>query len=239
MRAVATAVEGVVVGLRDGGGGIARVVGVPCQVDAACDLDWIGVDRGLPGFLRGKCCLVRRDRAGAAEVGMGVVDAGVHDSDGDSLAGAGRSGPRGRRADERHSNEVVALLRHQAMHRPDSGDPREATEIVGISAHGDAGVDIGGLEDDVLLAHGPTYSRRERLDARDCRAGGRLLGPRRGCCGPGHGCGHRVEFEHDAHGLRRCGHREPLQRAGALRGSRLCRDRKGCEEQTRHGCECS
>ena len=45
MRAVTPAVERVVVGLRDGGGGIARVVGVPCQVDAARDLDRIGVDR--------------------------------------------------------------------------------------------------------------------------------------------------------------------------------------------------
>ena len=169
---------------------------------------------------------------------MGVVDSGVHDSDGDSLAGAGRSGPRGRCTDERHGDEVVTLFGHQAMHRLDSGNPREAIEIVDISAHGDAGVDIGGLEDDVLLAHGPAHSCRQRVDSRDRRAGGRLLGPRCGCRGPGHGSGHRVEFEHDTHGLRRCGQREPLQRAGALRGARLRRHRKGCEEQTRYGCEC-
>ena len=236
---MAAAVERIVVGLRDGCGGVHRVVGVSCQVDAARDLDRIGVDRGLPGVLRSECCLIRRDRAGAAEIGMGVVNAGVHDADGDARARARRSGPRGRCADERYGDEVVALLWHQAMHCLDPGDPREAIEIIGISAHGHAGVDVGGLEDDVLLAYGSAYSRRERVDARDRRAGGHLLGPRRGCGGPGHGSGHGIELEHDAHGLRRCGQRKSLQRAGALRGSRMRGHRQGCEEQTRQGCECS
>ena len=52
------------------------------------------------------------------------------------------------------------------MHCLDPGNPSEAIEIVGISAHRNAGVDVGGLEDDVALADGAAYPCGECLDAR-------------------------------------------------------------------------
>ena len=217
VSAVPPAVQRIVVGLRDGERGIARVVGVAREVVASCDLGRIGVDRGLARALGGECILIRGDGAGAAEVGVRVVDAGIHDPDRHSLARARRTRPCCGSTDQRDGDEVVTLLGHESVHGLDSGDARESIQVTRIRAHRDAGVDVCGLEDDVALADGAAYPCGECLDARDRGAGRRLLGPRRGCRSPGEGCWLGVELEHDAHRLWRCGQRKALHRSRALR----------------------
>ena len=99
----------------------------------------------------------------------------------------------------------------------DAGNPGEAIEVVGVGADGDARVDIGGLEEHILLADGASYARGEGLDTGDRGACRCALRPRGGGLGPSDGCGHRVELEHDAHLLRALRQGEALQTSRALR----------------------
>ena len=154
VRAVALAVEGVVVGLRDGRGGVVGVVVVAGEVEAADDLR--GGERAAVG-LGGIHRAVRRDGPGAAEVGVGVVDAGVDDAD--AHAGAEPSGlPPGI---ERPAELVGVRVGDAGIGAAAGGGDRAdapdgvhagfAGELAGGGgggAHGDAGHRVGGAEDD-------------------------------------------------------------------------------------------
>ena len=120
VRAVPTAVEGVVVGRGNGVIRVRGVIGVAGEVVAAGHLGRIGVVGRTAGLLGRERCLICRDGARPAEVRVRVVDAGIDDADGDALAGEARVDPHGGRLDERDRDEVVTALGHEAMHSLDA-----------------------------------------------------------------------------------------------------------------------
>ena len=120
VRAVPTAVEGVVVRRGNGLVRVRGVIGIAREVVSAGHLGRIGVGGRAASLLGLERRLVGRDRARPAEVRVRVVDAGIDDADGDALAGEARVDPRGGRLDERDRDEVVTALGHEAMHGLDA-----------------------------------------------------------------------------------------------------------------------
>ena len=138
MRAVALAVERVGVGPRDQGRVTrvrAGVVVVADEVPAALDARGVRAEQGRVGRLGvGRVGgLVGLDGAGATELGVGVVDAGVDDGDLDALAGEARVLPDLRDAEVGARGGVAA----------------------GVDLDGVDGLDVGRLcqRRDVLAGH--------------------------------------------------------------------------------------
>ena len=116
------------------------VIAVADEVDTALDArrrraeqPWIGGQRPLRV---GRC--VRRGGARAAEVGVGVVDAGVDDRDLHALAVQPQALPDGRSADERDAADVVRLHELQRPDRHDAGQRSKLFHAVVRDANLDA-----------------------------------------------------------------------------------------------------
>ena len=148
------AVERVGIRMRDrlvGGGTRVRVVAVADQIGAALDARgrWPEQRRVRRRRLGGVGSLVRVRRSRTAEVGMGVVDAGVDDADLDAFAVEAQGLPDRRRADHRHAVHVGPLDRKEGAHRDHARQRRQLRDLVAGNAHLDAVV--GGL---VVRHHG-------------------------------------------------------------------------------------
>ena len=109
VTAVSVAVERIRIGHRQRACDIGVVV-VTDQIDTAFDLRRVRPEQSRVGRQRvgGECRVERRSGARSAEVGVGVVDAGVEDGDLDAFAAhTVYTGPRQRRANARHADCVL------------------------------------------------------------------------------------------------------------------------------------
>ena len=144
MAAVAAAIERVGVGVRHqrraAGGGIG-VVGIADQIDTALDLGRQrpeqrrvgGCGAGGSGSLEG------RDRAGAAEIGMGVVDTGIDNGDFHALTLVLlRQLPSLGRANERHADGVVGRINAHRLDGHHAGQGAQRGDLVARDADLDA-----------------------------------------------------------------------------------------------------
>ena len=139
-----------------GGCGVATVVGVTDEVVAASNLgavDESGVCGGQLGELG--CLLVVFELAATAEVGVGVVDAGVDDGDLHALAGVsaraggvGGAGPGGEGACVNGGARVLAVLGQDGRDLLYVGAVGECLDGLCVTAHCHAAYCVvGGVED--------------------------------------------------------------------------------------------
>ena len=143
VAAVSVAVERVRVRLggRPGGIGVplcvhcARVVVVADEVGAAFHLGRVRPEQRRICLLcaGGGCRLERGDGAGAAEVGVRVVDPGIDDRDLDAFAAQTRRAlPHHRRANERHAHRVVRTMLQNRQDLDDARQRGERRDLVAI-----------------------------------------------------------------------------------------------------------
>ena len=143
MGAVSVAVQWVRVGMRNrliGRGSRIGVVAVTHQVDAAFDS---GREDSKVERVRGRCLdcvfgVVRGHRAGPAEIGMRVVDAGIDDGDLDAFAMDSEALPDGRAADQWDAVHVAGFGREQRAHTDDTRQCGQLLELVARDADLDA-----------------------------------------------------------------------------------------------------
>ncbi len=204
--------------------GVAAVVGVAGQVLAGHHLR--GRERDVAGVAALRRHLARVvagevGLAGAPEVDVGVVDAGVDDGDGDARAGAAGGVPGLHGTGERVGAGVGPGLRREGDDARDARQPGQPGEPRAVRAHGQAGQDVGGLVEDLavgvdLVAEGaqPALGGRGRVACGLARGGGSLA------AGAGVGVGRRVpgQLDHD-------GDRPGRRRGGSARADR--RGRRG------------
>jgi hypothetical protein len=123
----------------------------------------------------------RGRRAGAAEVGVGVVDAGVDDTDGDVLADVAEGLPDGRPALQGHRAGVAEVLGGDRVHSLDASQAAQRGDGRGVGLHGNAGHHaVRDIQHTRPWRDGPDaspYAFLHRLDPTELDAGGRLR-----CC---------------------------------------------------------
>ena len=152
----AVAAGGAVERVAVGGCGVAAVVGVTNEVVAASNLgavDESGVCGGQLGELG--CLLVVFELAATAEVGVGVVDAGVDDGDLHALAGVsaraggvGGAGPGGEGACVNGGARILAVLGQDGRDLLYVGAAGECPNGLCVTAHRHAAYCVvGGVED--------------------------------------------------------------------------------------------
>ena len=152
----AVAAGGAVERVAVGGCGVGAVVGVTNEVVAASNLgavDESGVCGGQLGELG--CLLVVFELAATAEVGVGVVDAGVDDGDLHALAGVsactggvGGAGPGGEGACVDGGARVLAVLGQDGRDFLYVGAVGECLDGLGVTAYCHAAYCVvGGVED--------------------------------------------------------------------------------------------
>ena len=152
----AVAAGGAVERVAVGGCGVGAVVGVTNEVVAASNLgavDEPGVCGGQLGELG--CLLVVFELAATAEVGVGVVDAGVDDGDLHALAGVsaraggvGGAGPGGEGACVNGGARVLAVLGQDGRDLLYVGAVGECLDGICVTAHCHAAYCVvGGVED--------------------------------------------------------------------------------------------
>ena len=152
----AVAAGGAVERVAVGGCGVAAVVGVTNEVVAASNLgavDEPGVCGGQLGELG--CLLIVFELAATAEVGVGVVDAGVDDGDLHALAGVsaraggvGGAGPGGEGACVNGGARVLAVLGQDGRDLLHVGAVGECLDGLGVTAYCHAAYCVvGGVED--------------------------------------------------------------------------------------------
>ena len=113
----------------------AGVVGVADEVGAALHLGRVRPEQRRIGRLcaGSGCRLERGDGAGAAEVGVRVVDPGIDDRDLDAFAAQTRRAlPHHRRANERHAHRVVRTMLQNRQDLDDARQRGERRDLVAI-----------------------------------------------------------------------------------------------------------
>ena len=146
MRAVTVAVDGVAVGHRNVLGRVAGVVGVAHEVPASLDARGAGAEPVIVRRVAGSGRCEGLLRAGAAEGGMGVVDAGVDDGHLDAGTGVTVVLPHLIHAEVGDGGGVGGLCELHPVHRRDAGQLGQRRRVLAGHAHLDAvvgGLDLG------------------------------------------------------------------------------------------------
>ena len=186
VRAVSLAVQRVVIGLGCRVRGVAGVVGVAREVVAAGHLRHVRVDGRFPAFLGRECGLVGRDGARPPEIGVGVVNPGVDDPQGDAPAGEARGLPDLGRLHERDRGPVADVVVRQRVNRRHSGDTAQRVDPVRRCLDGYAGVRRRHPEDLASAERygGPCHGCLHHLDRASLQLTGGPSGARARTGGP-------------------------------------------------------
>ena len=161
VRAVAVAVERVVVGDRREGRGIVRtrVVVLAREVPAAHDLGGREDARGIGPVDR----IVGGRSPDPTEVGVRVVDAGVDDADLDAVAEQAEVLPAPEHPSQYGGARIVDALRHDGGDRQDIGPSGQLADAVGVAHDGHAGHRVVGA---IQLAGAPVIGAQLGDDGR-------------------------------------------------------------------------